>query len=135
MAERARALALIALVAVLQLLPVSAPAWGQAGGSATLAATSVAPASPADRLACDAETEAPSLAASDKAPSLLAVATARHAPALPPAAVLVLVLEAPPDTASLGARQRTRPSEGLDVPACRSEQRWCIAHTTATSPA
>jgi hypothetical protein len=126
---------LLALLAAVQLVELSVPTFEDATWS-PLAASVAAPAACAGAPPpCAPEREAPVFDPSDDAPMLRAVAKARHLPAPAPLAVLCLILEAAPDTGSLGASQRGRPSEGLDVPACRSEQRWQLAHTTATSPA
>lgn len=127
---------LLAFAAVLLLLAGSVPALAHTSlPPALVDADGIDASWQADRTRCDATDGEPSLATSDDAPSLLAVAKARQLPAPPPIARLVLVAEARPDTDTLVASERTRPSDGLDVPACRAEQRWRLAHTTATSPA
>jgi len=127
---------LLALVAALQLVEMSVPSLAQAALHSSIAdGAALTPSCEPVAPLCDPQGKEPTFAASGGAPCLLAVASARHVPAMPPIAELSFVLAAQPDTGTLRASHRMRPSEGLDVPACRSEQRWRLAHTTATSPA
>lgn len=122
---------LLALVAALLLVELSIPVFADA----LLWPVAGAVAAP-----CDEDAAAPcaphdgeQLSPVDGTPSLLAVAPARTVPALPPIASLAIVVLPRPDARIVRASQATRPSEGIDVPACRTERRWLLAHATITA--